>query len=294
MTVALSGQGADELFGGYRSTGSASLVGRWYRACRDGRSAAPWRARPARRASAAEPRPRGPRPVERLLATSGVARPRPAARARARARSRASTGRRRASASRSLGGRRRRSAARDALPRRPARARRRHAPLLRPGLDGALARGARPVPRPRAGRVLRHDPGGLKVRRLETKHLLKRAGARARARPDHRQAQDRASSGGRRRLAPGADAGRDLRLPARARPHYAEFLDRGALERLVGHYRGGRRDPRAPPDLHPHARDLACHLPPARGGPRASRAARTDRRRSAARDERGRHAHGAG
>ena len=36
----------------------------------------------------------------------------------------------------------------DALPRRAARARRRHAPLLRSRVDGALARGARAVPRP--------------------------------------------------------------------------------------------------------------------------------------------------
>ena len=39
-----------------------------------------------------------------------------------------------------------------------ARPRRRHAPLLRPRVDGALARGARAVPRSSPRRVLRHDP----------------------------------------------------------------------------------------------------------------------------------------
>ena len=45
-----------------------------------------------------------------------------------------------------------------ALHGRAARPGRRHAHLLRPRLDGVLARGARAVPRPRAGRALRHDP----------------------------------------------------------------------------------------------------------------------------------------
>ena len=47
-----------------------------------------------------------------------------------------------------------------ALPRRAARARRRHAHVLRPRVDGVLARGARAVPRPRARRAVRPDPDG--------------------------------------------------------------------------------------------------------------------------------------
>ena len=42
---------------------------------------------------------------------------------------------------------------------------RRHAPLLRPHLDGPLARSPRPLPRPQPRRILRQHPPDLKVRR---------------------------------------------------------------------------------------------------------------------------------
>ena len=50
-----------------------------------------------------------------------------------------------------------RSAAGHALPRRAAWPRRRHAPLLRSCIDGPLARGSRPVPRPPRRRVRRRE-----------------------------------------------------------------------------------------------------------------------------------------
>jgi asparagine synthase (glutamine-hydrolysing) len=72
VTVALSGQGADELLGGYRKHRAAALAGAWSRLPRPVRSAgntalrwAPARlARPARTLSASDP-------AERLVATSG-------------------------------------------------------------------------------------------------------------------------------------------------------------------------------------------------------------------------------
>ena len=162
VTVALSGQGADELLGGYRKHRAAALVGAVEPAAAAAAAAGardmPSRAQPrfdrlARTLAA-------PRiPSTRLLAMSGDLDDGLRERARPRRRSPSSTD------ERSLRAVQRRSTpiadeplAGDALPRRPARARRRHAPLLRPDVDGPLARGARPVPRPPRRRVLRTDP----------------------------------------------------------------------------------------------------------------------------------------
>ncbi len=158
-------------------------------------------------------------PAERLLAASGRIEPGASAASSSAGRSPSSTADAaladRARASRR---RRRRPAARRALPRRAARPRRRHAPLLRPRVDGAFARGARSVPRPPARRVLRDDslaPQGAAARH-EARAEARRP--RARPRPDHRQAEDRLLPHGGRRLVPGPDARRDQRLPARAEP----------------------------------------------------------------------------
>ena len=162
VTVALSGQGADELLGGYRKHRAAAIAGAWRRlprpvgARRDRRLRhGPGGVQRRRRATLAAGDPadaaaRDERPDRRRrAATSSYA-----------ARSPTSTAARRVQGDRPRPRERvqRRSAAGDALPRRAARARRRHAPLLRPRVDGAFARGARAVPRSRAGRVLRDDP----------------------------------------------------------------------------------------------------------------------------------------
>ena len=90
--MALSGQGADELLGGYRKHRAAALVGSWQRIRRvprarggDLAAAGSGRACPARPA-ASPARSRAADPVERLLATSGQL-DRPARRARSRRRS---------------------------------------------------------------------------------------------------------------------------------------------------------------------------------------------------------------
>ena len=111
----------------------------------------------------------------------------------------------------------RRAASGDALPRRAARPRGRHAPLLRPGVDGALARGARALPRPRARRALRGDAGLAEGPPPGDEARAPPRGARPRAGPDHRQAEDRILQLGGRRLVPRSDARCDQRLPARTR-----------------------------------------------------------------------------
>ena len=160
VTVALSGQGADELFGGYAKHSAASLVGRWQRL--PGAMRAPRRGAlgaAGRRGSRARPRARSAAdPVERLLAVERPAGRRRCARGSSAARSPARRRRGARVRSRAAGRRRRRPLRTTLYLDAQLGAGRRHAALLRPHVDGALARGARAVPRPPRRRVLRDDP----------------------------------------------------------------------------------------------------------------------------------------
>ena len=175
--MALSGQGADELFGGYRKHRVASLAGAWNRVPRHrARPRAP-RCGAARGAAArladALAGLRSGGPADRFERARAAGPPRRAVRRRA-GRARAAPPRR----SWTAGSPARRAPGRSSprSTRRPSRARGRHAHLLRPRLDGVLARGARAVPRPRARRAVRaRIPPEHKVRRLHGKHVLRLA-----------------------------------------------------------------------------------------------------------------------
>src|SRR6185312_15411267 len=169
---------------------------------------------------------------------------------------------------------------RGALPRRPAGARRRHDPLLRPLLHGALARGSRAVPRPRGRRVRGDDPGPVQDPAAEDPQVRPQAGREgADPGPDHRQAEDRLLQRCRRRLVPGTDTRRRGRLPARLRA----ALRGAARPRRDRDARppAGRRDghaPRAAAARDPDARGLADELPRPRSGGRTGARARAHRR----------------
>ena len=104
----------------------------------------------------------------------------------------------------------------------------RHAPLLRPRLDGALARGASAVPRPPARRTVRDDPVRVQGPRLPTQVPAQARSARARARSDHRQAEGRLLQSVGGGLVPRADGRRGRRLPARPGRAVTELVDRTA------------------------------------------------------------------
>jgi len=237
VTVALSGQGADELFGGYRKHRAAALVGRLGAA--RGPAGALARRAPARfgRAAAAL----GARdPVERLLAASGQLDPELRARLVRGPLAAVRAGGAERVLRETLGG-----VADDPLP----------AMLY---LDGRLAlvddmvhyfdRASMAHSLEVRVPFLDHRfvefsatiPAGLKVKGRTQKYLLKRA-ARGLV-PDRivdkpkRGFFRRSSSGWLQAQMPGAVS--DYLLGPS--PHCADFLDRGELERLIGDYRAGR------------------------------------------------------
>jgi asparagine synthase (glutamine-hydrolysing) len=241
VTVALSGQGADELFGGYRKHRAASLVGRLGPA--RGAVGAVARLAPARlgRAAAAL----GARdPVERLLAASGQLDPDLRARLVRGPLADVPPGGAERVLRETLGG-----VADDPLPAmlyldgRLAlvddmvhyfdRASMAHSLEVRvPFLDHEVVEFAATV------------PARLKIKGRTQKHLLKEA-ARGLV-PDRivdkpkRGFFRRSSEGWLQAQMPGAVS--DYLLgPA---PHCAAFLDRGELERLIGDYRAGRAQER--------------------------------------------------
>ena len=280
------------------------------RRARDGRALRPGRRRAASAATASTASPRWPSTGARCPARcapaaaaalrrgpgrAGAARRRAAgARSRSRACSRRAgsctrtcaaelfggalaehAGRRRARRARPPRRRARRRAARGrALPRRPARPRRRHAHLLRPRLDGLLARGPRAVPRPRVRRALRaRSRPSHKVRRLQGKHVLRLAARGPRARTSCSTSASAASS--TRPSAPGsapaaARSWTELLLGARPRLRAGPRPRRGASA-PSREWRAGRRAPRAAAARARHARAVARRVPAARlrAGPRA-------------------------
>ncbi len=162
VTVALSGQGADELLRrlsqaprGRRSPGAGS-------SCR-----APSAPVPAPRCGTAPGRAgrlaealQAPDPIARAAGLQRLGASRAARRAvRRRARGARHARPRRSFATGSPAAPGRRPAGGGALPRRAPGPGGRHAHLLRPRVDGVLARGARAVPRPRARRAVRPHPG---------------------------------------------------------------------------------------------------------------------------------------
>ena len=190
VTVALSGQGADELLAGYDRYRRTAAIDRW--------TAIP---APLRRAGAAAAR-RGSVRLRLAAAVAGARDPVTAAvgplgmgdrrprRGRRRSRRRSAVGARAGdsqtgSAAPAPEGRPR------APPRWAAQPRGRHAALLRPDIDGALHRGARPVSRPSHRRVLCADAGPPEAGRRRDEADPAHSRPRARAGRDHRQTESR-------------------------------------------------------------------------------------------------------
>ena len=151
---------------------------------------------------------------------------------------------------------------RDDVPRRAARPRGRHAPLLRSGVDGPLAGGSRAVPRPSGRRASSTVPPALKVRGTTTKYLVKRI-AEAYPGRDHRQAEDGLLQPRDRFVAPRPARRPGGRLPPRRGAAFGQLLDgRACGVRSRGHTVPGESA------YALLARGLALELPAARACPR--------------------------
>ena len=118
-------------------------------------------------------------------------------------------------------------------------------------------------------------PANLKVRAPRDEARPQARGARARARPDHRQAEDRLLQRRGRRLVPRADAGRDLATTCSGRTRATRRCSTGA--RSSGSSRARPTGPSGQhvrPPLGPDARGLAARSTCRRAGPPASAPAR--------------------
>ena len=170
--------------------------------------------RPGRAPAACSTRSQAPIPSSRLLASSGLVHPDLQGRAVRTARSPSTpTPPSRAMRGHLAGAPGAAPLEARAVPGRPARPRRRHAHLLRPRVDGVLARGPRAVPRPRVRRAVRpHARPTVKVRRLQGKHVLRRA--RQGPRPGLRARQAQAAASSTSRSARGSERRRRRRRAA--------------------------------------------------------------------------------
>ena len=249
VTVALSGQGADELLAGYRKHRAAALSGAFGRTTLGiGPRATRAIARRTRRGGAAAAALAARDPVERLLASSalltahdrdGLVRgPLEGVNGTAAAILRDRLGAIRADAARV-----------GALPRRATWAGRRHAPLLRPRVDGSLPGSSCPLSRPSARRAVRDHPLRVQTPSAAPHEARPQSrSGRARSRSRHRQAEGRLLQSLGRGLAPRPDRRGRGRVSPRPGSSRARVRRPG-------------RAPAADKDAHARQRDLRVARP---------------------------------